>query len=65
LITVDGKKMPWQEGMCVADLLEKIDAGHQYAVVKLNDRYVSKPHFAATRIPDQSEIYLIPMIAGG
>ena len=51
--------------MCVVDLLEKIDAAHDYAVVKLNDRYVSKPNFNTTIIPDRSEIYLIPMIAGG
>jgi thiamine biosynthesis protein ThiS len=65
VITVDGKEMLWQKGMCIADLLEKIDEAHEYAVVKLNDRYVSKPNFYTTRIPDRSEIYLIPMIAGG
>lgn len=65
MITVDGKKMVWQEGMCVADLLQKIDAKHPYAVVKLNGRYISMPNFKTTPIPDQSEIYLIPMIAGG
>jgi thiamine biosynthesis protein ThiS len=65
VITVDGKKMSWQKGMCVADLLEKIDDSHPYAVVRLNDKYISKPDFHTTVIPDQSVIYLIPMIAGG
>jgi len=65
VITVDGKEMSWQKGMCIADLLKKIDASHLYAVVRLNDRYISKPNFYTTHIPDRSEIYLIPMIAGG
>jgi thiamine biosynthesis protein ThiS len=65
VITVDGNKMPWKKGMCIADLLESIDAASQYAVVKLNDRYVSMPNFDTTIIPDESEIVLIPMIAGG
>ena len=65
MITVDGKKIFWQKGMRLTDLLEKIDDAHHYAVVRINDQYVSKPNFDTTIIPDQSEIYLIPMIAGG
>ena len=57
MITVDGKKMPW--------LLETIEDSHPYAVVRINDKYISKPDFHTTTIPDQSEIFLIPMIAGG
>jgi len=65
VITVDGKKIFWQKGMSLADLLETIDDAHHYAVVRINDQYISKPNFHTTIIPDQSEIYLIPMIAGG
>ncbi len=65
MISVSGHKVPWREGITVADLLEEIKDPHPYAVVRINDRYVSKPNFDKTTIPDNSEVFLIPMIAGG
>ena len=65
MIRVNGKMRPWREGMTVVDLLETVNNAHLYAVVRINGETVSRPHFADTRIPDQAEVYLIPMIAGG
>ena len=65
MITVDGKEWPWHEGMTVADLLKNIKNSHVYAVVRINETFVSKPNFETHQIPDQAEIILIPMIAGG
>lgn len=65
MITLDGEQRPWHSGMTVSQLLQEITDGHQYAVVRINDRYVSRPSFDTHVIPDQAEILLIPMIAGG
>ncbi len=65
MIKLDEDQIPWQDGMTVADLLESVPDGHQYAVIKVNDRYVSRPDFKQYEIPDNAEIRLIPMIAGG
>ena len=65
MIIVNDKQFAWHEGMTVADLLQEIPDAHHYAVVKMNERYVSRPNFDTCRIPDQAKIYLIPMIAGG
>ena len=65
MISIDGEQMPWAEGMTVADLLTAIKDAHSYVVVRVNDTYVSKPNFAKFVVPDQAEIFLIPMIAGG
>ena len=51
--------------MTVSQLLQEIDDTHQYAVIRVNDQYVSRPNFDSYMIPDRAEIYLIPMIAGG
>ena len=51
--------------MTVADLLNKIDNSGHCAVVRLNDRYVSRPHFETTPVPDNSSVFLLPMVAGG
>jgi thiamine biosynthesis protein ThiS len=65
MITVAEKKIAWHEGMTVSDLLENIGASHPYAVVRINETYVSRPNFDQTKIPDHARIFLIPMVAGG
>ncbi len=65
MIRLDEDQMPWHKGMTVADLLETIPDADQYAVIKVNGRYVSRPDFKQYEIPDHAEVRLIPMIAGG
>ena len=65
MIQVAGKQHPWHDGMTVSDLLKELDDSHPYAVVRINEQYVSRPNFEQTIIPDDAEVFLIPMIAGG
>lgn len=65
MISVDGKNFPWQEGMTVADLIRKLEDQYPYVVIRLNNKYISKPNFEKTLIADNAIVHLIPMIAGG
>lgn len=65
MIRVNGKKHSWYEGMTIKDLLKDINDSHLYAVVRINDKHVSRPNFEKIIIPDNSEVFLMPMIAGG
>ena len=65
MITLDGEQMPSKKGMTISNVLQEIADKHPYAVIKLNGRYVSRPSFDTHVIPDNAEIHLIPMIAGG
>ena len=65
MIKVSDKILKWREGMTVSSLLKELDDSHPYAVVRINDTYVSRPNFDKTTIPDEAEVFLIPMIAGG
>ena len=65
MIKVNDEELPWREGMTVTDLLNGLEDAHSYAVVRVNDKYVSKPNFDDYEIPDNAEIYLIPMVVGG
>jgi thiamine biosynthesis protein ThiS len=65
MIRVNGKKQLWYEGMTIKDLLEDLEDSHHYAVIRINDRHVSRPYFEKTLIPDNSEVFLISLIAGG
>jgi len=65
MIQVAGKQMAWQEGMTISDLLDALKDPHPYAVVRINEQYVTRPNFGHTFVPDKAEVFLIPMIAGG
>jgi len=65
MVTVDDQEFPWKEGMTVTTLLARLKDGHIYAVVKLDGKLVSRPHFNITLVPDGARVTLIPMIAGG
>ena len=65
MIRVNGKRQFWYKGMTIKDLLEDLEDSHHYAVIRINDKYVSRPYFEKTLIPDNSEVFLISLIAGG
>ena len=65
MITIDGKQVAWQPGMDVEQMLAYVEKPEQYAVIRLNDKLVSRPVFKDTQVPDNAEVVLIPMIAGG
>jgi len=65
MIRVEGKQLPWYEGMTVSDLLDALKDPHPCAVVRINEQYVTRPNFEKTIVPDNAQVFLIPMIAGG
>jgi thiamine biosynthesis protein ThiS len=66
MIKVDGKERPWRPGMSVADLLRDLPGpSYPYVVIRLNLEIVTEPFFSQTKIPDNAEIYLVPMVVGG
>lgn len=65
MIRVGHKTLPWREGMTITEALEAAEETYPYPVVRIGTRYVSRPAFDRTRVPDEAELLLIPMIAGG
>jgi len=65
MIEVDEKKMQWSQDMTIASIFEQLDDVEFCSVVRLNNRLVSSPQFAETKIPDNSIIQLLPLVAGG
>ncbi len=65
MIQVGERQVAWEPGMTVASLLEKLEDGGFYAVVRLNGKLVSRPNFSSTPLPDGATVELIPMVAGG
>ncbi len=65
MIRVADQTVAWYEGMTISNLLKELGDPHPYPVVRINQTFVSRPNFEQTTIPDDSEVFLIPMIAGG
>ena len=65
MIKINGKEHSWYEGMTIKDLLKNLNNSHLYAVVRINEKHISMPYFEKTLVPDNAEVFLIPMIAGG
>ena len=65
MIKVGKRVFPWREGMTVSDLLRDLGDSYPYPVVRIKDMTVTRPHFDETLIPDNSDVFLIPTIAGG
>ena len=61
----DDIQIPWQAGMTVMDLLDRVPDGHDCAAVRVNGRIVARPHFARTAVPEGARVFLVPMIVGG
>jgi thiamine biosynthesis protein ThiS len=65
MIEVDGRSRPWLRDLTLAELMAQVDPRGEIAVVRMNDRLVSRPKFKSTAVPDGAVIRLIPMVAGG
>lgn len=65
MVKVGGQNIPWYEKMTVADLLNDINDPYNYVVVRINNKYISRPDFKKTLVPNNCQVFLIPMISGG
>jgi sulfur carrier protein ThiS len=65
MVRVEGRELFWREGMTVADLLKELGDPYPYAVVRIGDRLISRPDFDNAAVPNDSEVFLIPLISGG
>lgn len=65
MILINGKRATWHQDLTVSEMLDDLNDPYPYMVVRVNGKHVSKPDFEKYRIPDESEIYLMPLITGG
>jgi sulfur carrier protein ThiS len=65
MVRMEGREFRWREGMTVADLLKEWGDPYPYAVVRIGDRLISRPDFDKATLPDEAEVFPIPLISGG
>ena len=65
MVKVDGRELAWYEGMTVADLLRELNDPYPYAWARIDGRAVTGHEFHKAPVPDNAEVFLVHLVAGG
>jgi sulfur carrier protein len=65
MITVNGDRMNWREGMTVADILKERNFIFRMIAVQINGELIPRGSYAQAVVPDEADVQVIHMISGG
>jgi sulfur carrier protein len=58
-------KVEWEEGLTVSALLERFRYTFPHIIVKINGEVVPREQYPTRTIPDDADVWVIHLIAGG
>lgn len=65
MITVNGEKSPWREGLTVQQLLDEKNFTFKMLAVWVDDNVVDKSRYSEAKISDGANVQVIHNISGG
>ena len=65
MIKVNGREIPFEEDLTVADLMKKMNYTFPMIIVKVNGELVKKKDWETFVIPRGAEVQALHQIAGG
>jgi len=65
MITVNGEKMEWKEGMTVQDIISEKRYVFPLLAVWIDGASVARGDFGTEQVPDEANVQVIHMISGG
>ncbi len=66
MITVNQRDhVAWNEGMTVTDLLQVMNYTFPHIIVSINGHVVLPDRYETQTIPDESDVRIVHLIAGG
>lgn len=65
MITVNGEKMAWRDGLTIQAILEEKKYTSPRIVVKVNDEVVRRPEWSTFLVQDGDSVRAIHLIGGG
>ncbi|HEY3382949.1 MAG TPA: sulfur carrier protein ThiS [Vicinamibacterales bacterium] len=65
MITVNGDRIEWREGMTVADILKIRNYIFRMLAVSVNGELVRRGTYETTVVPDDADVQVIHMMSGG
>lgn len=64
-ITVNGDKIPYEDHMTVARVLQVMNYIFRMLIVRVNGELVQKKDYATTVVPEGANVEVIHLISGG
>jgi sulfur carrier protein len=66
MITINKReKLEWQPGMTVQDVLDALNYTYTHIIVSVNGTAVKREAYETETIPDEADVRVIHLIAGG
>jgi len=65
MITAKGKRLEWQPGLTVRDVLATLGYNFPSVLVRVNGTIVRRKVWDDTVVPDEAEVEVRPIVAGG
>jgi thiamine biosynthesis protein ThiS len=65
MITAKGKRLDWHEGLTVGDVLDTLGYNFPSVLVRVNGVVVRRKNWDSTVVPDDAEVEVRPIVAGG
>ena len=65
MITVNKKKLEYEEQMTVSSLLKKLEYVFPLLIVKINNRLIDRSKYDKTQVCDNDNISIIHLMSGG
>ena len=65
MITAKGKRLEWHQGLTVRDILDTLGYNYPSVLVRVNGTIVRRKVWDGTVVPDEAEIEVLPIVAGG
>jgi sulfur carrier protein ThiS len=65
MVRVEGRNLAWYEGMTIADLLRELNDSYPYALARVDGKAFTGREFHRAPVPDNAEVFLVHLLAGG
>ncbi len=65
MITVNGHRIDWHEGMTIREILQVMKYSFRLLVIKVNGQLVKREAYDSTTVPDEAEVHVIHLMSGG
>jgi len=65
MITAKGKRLEWHPGLTVRDVLDTLGYSFPSLLVRVNGMIVRRKSWESTVVPDEADVEVRPIVAGG
>ncbi|MEF3694001.1 MAG: sulfur carrier protein ThiS [Candidatus Cloacimonadota bacterium] len=65
MITVNGNRIDWHEGMTIREILQVMRYSFKLLVIKVDGKLVKRDDYDSTTVPDEAEVLVIHLMSGG